>query len=101
MSQVALVTGAAQGLGRAIALRLARDGFNIAINDIPSQSDKLSAVQAEIKDTYKRDVCIFSTDIAVNEEAVEKMIAETVKALGRLDVVRIWQQWVPYIAVAD
>lgn len=45
--RVALVTGAAQGLGRATALRLAADGFTVAVNDIHND-DRLTGLAAEI-----------------------------------------------------
>ena len=45
--KVALVTGAAQGIGRGIALRLARDGADIAVVDI--NTDKMAEVAAEIE----------------------------------------------------
>ena len=45
--QVAIVTGAAQGIGRAIARRLAQDGFAIAIVDI--NADALEEVKKEIE----------------------------------------------------
>ncbi|CAF1290999.1 unnamed protein product [Rotaria sordida] len=40
-----LVNGTAQGIGRAIALRLAKDGLNIAVNDIQASSSDLRKVQ--------------------------------------------------------
>ncbi len=46
---VALVTGSARGMGRAIALRLASDGFNVAVNDIASQKDNLETLRGEIE----------------------------------------------------
>lgn len=39
----ALITGASQGIGACIAKRLAKDGYNIAINHFPSDSDKANA----------------------------------------------------------
>ncbi|CAF4315838.1 unnamed protein product, partial [Adineta steineri] len=38
MPRNVLVTGAARGIGQAIALRLAKDGFNVAVNDIEVMS---------------------------------------------------------------
>ena len=46
-TKVALVTGAAQGIGRGIALRLAKDGFDVALVDL--KVDKLNAVKKEVE----------------------------------------------------
>ena len=40
---VAIVTGASQGIGECIAKRLAKDGYNVAINCYPSDADKEKA----------------------------------------------------------
>ncbi|KAE9403223.1 NAD(P)-binding protein [Gymnopus androsaceus JB14] len=47
-SRVALITGAAQGIGKAIAIRLASDGFKVALSDLPSKKEQLEAVALEI-----------------------------------------------------
>lgn len=44
----AIVTGASQGIGRAIALRLADDGFDVAINDLSAAKDNLETLRQEI-----------------------------------------------------
>ncbi|KAF9459221.1 NAD(P)-binding protein [Collybia nuda] len=81
---VAIVTGAAQGIGRAIALRLALDGFNVGVNDIISQQDKLESLSAEIR-ALGREACIVPADVS-DEVSVEKMIKDVVSNLGGVDV---------------
>ncbi|KAJ7150542.1 hypothetical protein C8R43DRAFT_496051 [Mycena crocata] len=80
----ALITGAAQGIGHAIALRLAADGFDVALNDIASKTTQLEAVKAEIIATGRR-AAIFSGDVSVESE-VRDMVSATVDSFGGLDV---------------
>jgi meso-butanediol dehydrogenase/(S,S)-butanediol dehydrogenase/diacetyl reductase len=81
-TKVALVTGAAQGIGKAIALRLAKDGFNIALVDL--KADKLTAVAEEIK-SLGRKASTFSADIS-DQKQVVAAINHAEKELGGFDV---------------
>ncbi|KAG1732886.1 NAD(P)-binding protein [Suillus paluster] len=81
---IALITGSAQGIGRGIAIRLARDGFDIALNDLPTKREQLAAVAIEVEE-LGRKACIVIADVTIEEE-VKNMIADTVKGLSRLDV---------------
>ncbi|THH17929.1 hypothetical protein EW146_g2974 [Bondarzewia mesenterica] len=81
---VALVTGAARGIGRAIVLRLASDGFDVAINDIATNVEGLKSVVFEIEKLGRRAVYIIA-DVS-QETAVEGMVSEVVRKLGGLDV---------------
>jgi len=63
--KVALVTGAAQGIGRAIALRLASDGANIAIVDI--NDDKMQAVADEVR-ALGRKATTVKADVTQREQ---------------------------------
>ena len=83
----ALVTGAAQGIGEAIALRLADDGFDVAVNDIASKKEELDKLAAAITQKGRRTVAILA-DVSAEEE-VKAMIDTVVKELGGLDVVRL------------
>jgi 2-hydroxycyclohexanecarboxyl-CoA dehydrogenase len=76
--RVALVTGAAQGLGHATALRLAADGFAVAVNDI-SEDARLTDLARQI------DGLAVPGDIA-DPAAVTAMTAAAAGRLGGLDV---------------
>ncbi len=80
--KVALVTGAGQGNGRAIALRLAADGAVVAINDI--NRDTAHATASEIENAGARASVVIA-DIADAGE-VREMIDSTVAELGQLDI---------------
>jgi sorbitol-6-phosphate 2-dehydrogenase len=76
--RVAIVTGAAQGLGLGIATRLAEDGARVVLADI---SDATHAVAAEIGPGVTAQVC----DVA-DSAAVDRLVAAAVEQHGYLDV---------------
>ncbi|KAJ7157999.1 short chain oxidoreductase [Mycena crocata] len=80
----ALVTGAAQGLGRAIALQLAEDGFDVAVNDVSGNSENLETLVDEIR--KKGRGCSKCVADVSNEDQVVAMVELVVKEHGGLDV---------------
>ncbi|KAH7890540.1 hypothetical protein F5I97DRAFT_1933803 [Phlebopus sp. FC_14] len=81
---VALITGSAQGIGRAIALRLAKDGFDVALNDVLSKREQLRTVAEDIN-KLGRKTCLAMADVT-DEEQVRAMVDDVAKELGGLDV---------------
>jgi NAD(P)-dependent dehydrogenase (short-subunit alcohol dehydrogenase family) len=82
---VALVTGAAQGIGKAIAMRLASDGFKVALNDVKNKKEQLEAVAHDIE---KQGQASFVVPADVSQEReVHEMVQSASKTLGGLDVV--------------
>jgi meso-butanediol dehydrogenase/(S,S)-butanediol dehydrogenase/diacetyl reductase len=81
----ALVTGAGQGIGRAIALQLASDGFDVAINDIANSSGKAEAVASEVRALGRKAVVVLA-DVTVAEQVAEAF-EKAYDSLGNLSVV--------------
>jgi 3-oxoacyl-[acyl-carrier protein] reductase len=80
---VALVTGAGRGIGRAIALGLAASGADVAALDI--DPDTAAATADEVHDTFDVAATAITADLT-DTAAVERGVAETVEVLGDLDV---------------
>lgn len=81
--KVALVTGGAQGIGRAIALRLAREGAAVALEDRVA-NDRARETFAQVQATGAR-ACLIEGDVG-KVEADQQVIAEAVARLGRVDI---------------
>ncbi|KIK58982.1 hypothetical protein GYMLUDRAFT_245756 [Collybiopsis luxurians FD-317 M1] len=82
----ALVTGASQGIGKAIAMRLAHDGYRVALNDLGHKRNQLEAVAEDINQKFGTETFVVPADVS-KEEQVEVMVASSSKALGGLDVI--------------
>jgi 3-oxoacyl-[acyl-carrier protein] reductase len=81
--KVALVTGASRGIGREIALELARQGANVAVNYAGSES-KANEVVDEIK-AIGKEAFVIKCDVS-NSDEVAAMVKETVDRFGKLDI---------------
>jgi meso-butanediol dehydrogenase/(S,S)-butanediol dehydrogenase/diacetyl reductase len=81
--KVALVTGSGQGIGRAIALRLANDGADIAIVDV--KEDKMKSVADEVR-KVGRKATIFKADVTKRDD-VFAAVDHAEKELGGFDII--------------
>jgi len=80
--KVALVTGAAQGIGRAIALLLAQNGADIVVSDI--NLDKAEETAREVEGMGRRTLAV-RVDVSRLEE-VEKMVQTVLDRFGQIDI---------------
>lgn len=83
MEKVALVTGASRGIGRAVALKLAQSGCDVAVNYVSNEA-KAQEVVAEIEALGRKAIAV-KADTA-DLKAVQNMFREVQKAFGRLDI---------------
>jgi NAD(P)-dependent dehydrogenase (short-subunit alcohol dehydrogenase family) len=80
--QVAIVVGGAQGIGRAIAIRLRREGAHVVIADIDrAKMDILSREMADAGTTVQTAIC----DVR-RKRQIERMVAEIVRRHRRVDI---------------
>lgn len=79
--KVALITGGSKGIGRATAIRLARDGAQVVINYGSS-----AEAANEVVKTIGSDKCIAIQADAGNVSSIEMLISETVKKFGKIDI---------------
>jgi len=80
--RVALVTGASQGLGRALALAYAKEGASLVLNSRREEGVRLVAEEAE---SLGAEVLFFAADVSEGA-AVEGMVGAAVERFGRVDV---------------
>ena len=81
--QIALVTGAAQGIGRGCALELARAGADIVFND-RSESELTESLKAEIEGLGRRAVCV-AGDL-FERASCEQIVSQAIEAFGHLSL---------------
>jgi NAD(P)-dependent dehydrogenase (short-subunit alcohol dehydrogenase family) len=81
--RTALVTGGSRGIGRAICLRLAHDGADIAIN-YANSADAAREVAAEIAE-LGRTARVYQADVA-DREAVNAMCEQAIADFGQIDI---------------
>jgi NAD(P)-dependent dehydrogenase (short-subunit alcohol dehydrogenase family) len=80
--KVVMITGASQGLGRALALAFAREGARVAIN--ARSEDSIGPVAEEV-DVAGAEVLALAADVSKSTD-VERMVGETVERFGKIDV---------------
>ena len=84
IGKVAVVTGAAQGIGRSVAITLARRGADVVVTDLPGERASLQAVASEIERLGRR-AHVFTADLA-NKAQVDELVSSAVQQLGGIDI---------------
>ena len=82
-NRVAIVTGSARGIGRAIALKLAEVGATVVVNDI-GDAEPVEAVAGEIKAIGRQSLPILADVSSASD--VARLVEETIAAYGRIDI---------------
>ena len=81
-NKVALVTGAAVGIGRATAILLAQNGASVVLVDI--NEEKLEDLKKELSE-YKDKILSFVCDVS-DEDAVYRLVNDALKVFGKIDI---------------
>ncbi|GKU77371.1 3-ketoacyl-ACP reductase [Paenibacillus sp. L3-i20] len=81
--KTALITGAGKGIGKAIAVALAKEGVNLGL--VARSSSDLESLQTQLKESYSVDVHIASADIS-DKAQVDSAISGLLEKLGTIDI---------------
>ena len=86
MKRTAIITGSANGIGRAIATRLAQDGLQVALADIDLNAAQQAAAQITAGLTQGASPALaFQVDVS-SQASVDAMVSDALSALGQIDV---------------
>lgn len=83
-NKVVLITGSAKGIGKAIALKLAKNGYDIVINYLTSEKQAFD-LQKQIIDEYKVNCLVIKADVS-DESQVDAMFSEIESRLNGVDI---------------
>lgn len=81
--KVALITGGSRGIGKAIAVKFAKEGYNLVINYVSDKTD-VKELEEEFKQ-YGSEVLFVKTDVS-NFEECENMVKQAIEKFGQIDV---------------
>lgn len=83
-NNVALITGGTRGIGKAIAQKFAREGYDLVINYVSDKTD-LNKVEEEIKQGKDINITFIKTDVT-NRQDCENMVKKAIEVNGKIDV---------------
>ena len=96
-NKTALITGASVGIGRAVALKLAKEGARLVLFDV--NYEKLLQVKKEIEE-YTNDVLIYNCDVS-DEQRVYSLVKEAEEKFGAIDILvnntALWRCWDSFV----
>ena len=82
--KVVLVTGGSRGIGRAIALKYAENGYNVVINYVSDKTD-VEALKNELLEKGANDVLLAKANVS-NTEQIEELVKQAIEKFGAIDV---------------
>lgn len=98
-NRVAMITGPAVGIGRAVALKMAQNGANLVLLD--TNEEGLKNLLNELS-SYNVDVLSFYCDVS-NEEMVKNVTAEAIKHFGKIDILvnnaALWRNFEAFVDI--